>query len=243
MPQKIQGDMIKILPKIASEFLRELFMAQKKYFFATSYIVLLLAFAGCSSALKISARADASQSYALSVDIGKTLSQTIQSAAEGLSAMSGAAQTSGSTVLFETEKIRHALEQSGFKNAQVSSPEFSQLSVSASGTIERLVEQGKNYLAVNLSPQTVGALLSYVPEETRSYIDLFMAPVFTGEQMTAEEYAELVSVIYGESLAEELKKSAVQLTLASPAGKTKSFSIPLADFLTLSQKQTYTVNW
>lgn len=220
-------------------------MAQKKYFFATSYIVILLAFAGCSSAIKISAHQDGAQGYSVSVDLGKTLTETIQSAAQGLNALneSAAQPEKNRLVLFETEKIRQALEKSGFKDAAVSSPEFSQLSVCANGTIEGLVTQGNNFISVHLSPETVRALLSYIPEESKSYLDLFMAPVLTGEKMTTHEYAELISVVYGEKLAQELKKSVVKLTLASPSGKTKAFSILLADFLTLSQEQTYSLSW
>ena len=72
-----------------------------------------------------------------------------------------------------------------------------------------------------------------MPSIMRSYIDLFMAPVFTEEEMSNEEYLELISSVYGQILADEIKTSTVDFIVVLSDGKTKQFSLELIDLINI----------
>ena len=65
-----------------------------------------------------------------------------------------------------------------------------------------------------------------------------MAPVLTDEEMSADEYAELVAVVYGQKVADELMHSSVEFSVVSKNGKSKSYKIPLAELMTLTNEMT-----
>lgn len=54
-------------------------------------------------------------------------------------------------------------------------------------------------------------------------MDLLLAPVFNDEEMTVEEYLEVIAAFYGDSVAEELKTSKVKVT---SKGWSKNYSLP-----------------
>ena len=95
------------------------------------------------------------------------------------------------------------------------------------------------------TPANLSALYASLPETVRSYIDLFMAPVFSVESMTKSEYLDLVASVYGQNLADEIAGSSVSIVLSAPdaSGKKKKVSVPLADLLAASAPLTYTVSW
>ena len=100
-------------------------------------------------------------------------------------------------------------------------------------------------------------------QEDRTYLDLFMAPIFTGEKMTQAEYKELVASVYGQELADDMQKGKIVITLTVPDGKSIknsgakigrsskasknpkriSFSIPMLEFLTLQTEKTAFISW
>lgn len=113
--------------------------------------------------------------------------------------------------------------------------------------------------SITLSPETAQYIVSLLPEETASYTELFMAPLFTGEIMSADEYTELVAAIYGQQLADELDAASFKFTVLVPGAATSvsapenlhaisetdansaSINIPLSSLLTLSDAQSILV--
>lgn len=79
--------------------------------------------------------------------------------------------------------------------------------------------------SITLSPETAQYIVSLLPEETVSYTELFMAPIFTGEQMSPDEYTDLIAAVYGQQLADELDAASFKITILVP-GKTTSVSLP-----------------
>ena len=211
-------------------------MKRAKYICATFYLFAILAFTGCASLVQVKAEKSGMQTLSAEIDLGEVITNAIKEASSGLSEInsSGGLDSNNEFVIFDTKKIKSALENSEFKNAKISSPEFSKLNISGTGNLSSFAFQNEKSLK---------NLASTLPAETQSFFDLLMAPVFTGEKMTANEYEDLVAVVYGENLAQELKKSAVELSLVSPAGKTKRFSIPLTDFLTLSEEKIFSIDF
>lgn len=74
---------------------------------------------------------------------------------------------------------------------------------------------GKTVL-LRISPENISAFLEAVPQESRDFIDLFMAPLFTGDKMPLAEYEELIGAAYGKRVAAELRKAEFVLTVDVP---------------------------
>jgi hypothetical protein len=104
----------------------------------------------------------------------------------------------------------------------------------------------------------MAALYGAMDAGTRSYVDLFMAPAFTGEQMSGEEYAALVGSVYGSPMADEISSAVIDITLAAPkgrkiascssdeatiSGRRATFSVPLLTLLTLDEELSYGIGW
>lgn len=104
------------------------------------------------------------------------------------------------------------------------------ISVTGSGSNDRT-----GSISFTLSPETAQYIVSLLPEETASYTELFMAPLFTGEIMSPTEYEDLVAAVYGNQLSDELADSRFTLNISVP-GTVTSVTIPA------SLKATYSKN-
>ena len=110
------------------------------------------------------------------------------------------------------------------------------------------VNAGKNCFSLTVTTELMQALLAQLPEETAGWSEMLMAPLFTGEEMTEAEYAELLGAVYGNKIVEEAENAAVTLSVTAPAQiletripeyakvsvskNTAKISIPLLSFLT-----------
>lgn len=119
---------------------------------------------------------------------------------------------------------------------------------------------GQRKLVLTISPDVLRQVMGIVPAETAEYMDLLSAPILTGESMTAAEYAELIGVIYGDSVAKELRRATVRIlvtapaevqaaTVSVPAGRVRTqgryveFSLPLPELLSYLGKIEFTVQY
>ncbi len=119
---------------------------------------------------------------------------------------------------------------------------------------------GQRKLVLTISPDVLRQVMGIVPAETAEYMDLLSAPILTGESMTAAEYADLIGVIYGDSVAKELRRATVRIlvtapaevqaaTVSVPAGRVRTqgryveFSLPLPELLSYLGKIEFTVQY
>ena len=119
---------------------------------------------------------------------------------------------------------------------------------------------GQRKLVLTISPDVLRQVMGIVPAETAEYMDLLSAPILTGEAMTAVEYADLIGVIYGDSVAKELRQATVRIlvtapaevqsaTVSVPAGRVRTqgryveFSLPLPELLSYLGKIEFTVQY
>jgi hypothetical protein len=118
--------------------------------------------------------------------------------------------------------------------------------------------QGKS-LSLSLTRDSIGEIIALLPPETKDYLDILMAPVFTGEILTPGEYKEVIGAAYGKTLASELDAAALSITLHTPGpAKTvrapspiqsslktgaATIVIPLTTILVLEQDISITVTW
>lgn len=135
-----------------------------------------------------------------------------------------------SSSFFDAEQIRLSMSQAGFENVNASANADNSFSVgfslpdlqdakephvagkgksnpfSASGIFNR-GQDGKPYLEI--SSEKLQSLYEKLPSEIQSYLDMLIAPSFTGEKMPDEEYLDLLASVYGQSLADEIKNSKI----------------------------------
>lgn len=248
---------------------------------AASAILFAVCMSSCAATVTIQAKKDCSSDISVEADIGNAVYDTIKSVTAGISESgtgSGDAQSplTQNKPIFSATEIKKALSQGDIANVSVTTP--SKTSLSVNGTLAAPADQnatldGKGVkianivtckttsLTVILSPETIREIIASLPESTKSYLDLLMAPVFTGETMSASEYEDLVAAVYGDDLKKELASSSVKITLVTPTGVTlkKSsigdgknvktsadravFTIPLTEFLTLQSAQTFSITW
>lgn len=145
--------------------------------------------------------------------------------------------------IFDTEQFKQIFSEGGLKNVSAESKVIDEISIQgdidgnngdfiSGASIIKSSNNGKN-VEIEFSRNNLLKMYDNMPSIMRSYIDLFMAPVFTEEEMSNEEYLELISSVYGQILADEIKTSTVDFIVALSDGKTKQFSLELIDLINI----------
>jgi len=86
------------------------------------------------------------------------------------------------------------------------------------------------------------------------YLNAFMAPIVTGDELTTDEYIELVSSFYNQAISDEIAASRIRLAVDFPgsvtsvrggtfSGNRASFDIPLVELLVLETPMVFEVRW
>ena len=145
--------------------------------------------------------------------------------------------------IFDTEQFKQIFSEGGLKNVSAESKVIDEISIQgdidgnngdfiSGSSIIKSSNNGKN-VEIEFSRNNLLKMYDNMPSIMRSYIDLFMAPVFTEEEMSDEEYLELISSVYGQILADEIKTSTVDFIVVLSDGKTKQFSLELIDLINI----------
>ncbi|EPF27700.1 hypothetical protein HMPREF9195_02198 [Treponema medium ATCC 700293] len=69
---------------------------------------------------------------------------------------------------------------------------------------------------LRISPENIASFLEMLPQESRDFIDMLMAPLFTGDNIPSAEYEELIGAAYGKKIAAELRSAEFVLTVDVP---------------------------
>lgn len=145
--------------------------------------------------------------------------------------------------IFDTEQFKQIFSEGGLNNVSAESKVIDEISIQgdidgnngdfiSGSSIIKSSNNGKN-VEIEFSRNNLLKMYDNMPSIMRSYIDLFMAPVFTEEEMSNEEYLELISSVYGQILADEIKTSTVDFIVVLSDGKTKQFSLELIDLINI----------
>lgn len=145
--------------------------------------------------------------------------------------------------IFDTEQFKQIFSEGGLKNVSAESKVIDEISIQgdidgnngdfiSGSSIIKSSNNGK-IVEIEFSRNNLLKMYDNMPSIMRSYIDLFMAPVFTEEEMSNEEYLELISSVYGQILADEIKTSTVDFIVVLSDGKTKQFSLELIDLINI----------
>jgi len=115
-------------------------------------------------------------------------------------------------------------------------------------------EKGSSSIVIILDRDTIPEFISRLSPEVGDYLSALMVPVVLGETSSAKEYLDLVSSIYGKSLADEIVQARIHSYIEFPrpimlvkggtaAGKKAEFNIPLLDVFVLEKPLRYEVWW
>lgn len=177
----------------------------KKFLFFSSIFFLFFTIFSCSPALSISLKNDDS------VDVQFEITNT-ESFFSNFSAFMDFSEEN----FYDKEILSSNLQSIGFsdinleigKNADLKL--FAQLNnfsqLKEENPITSLFIKKQDSFEISINPNNLIEVLETIPEIT-DYLDLLMAPVYTGEEITEQEYLELFATVYGESFAKDFENT------------------------------------
>lgn len=144
---------------------------------------------------------------------------------------------------FNKEEIEKALLLSNFTDVKVTRADTEAINFSFSlkeGDEDvilrsRILEVSSSGSAMEIDRGKLLRLYELMPNEARYYVDLFMAPVFTAQEMSGEEYVSLMEAVYGKNVAQKLTEAFVRFELCAK-GKCEKKSIALLELLNLKEE-------
>lgn len=185
-------------------------------------------FVSCDSDVKVELNKDGSIGLQFSGEFGDGLSKLVNSISED-------------DEVFDTKTINYELSKSGFSDVFISAKGKRSLSIEMTERQKKsylftsgMLSENKNGISIKLSPETLEAFYSLCDEQIVLYLDLLLAPIFNDEIMSESEYLETIGAFYGQSVADEFKKSNVKVTVVAN-GKEKTSKISIAKLLTLNE--------
>ncbi len=202
---------------------------KKNFYLLTSLVALLLSFGLMSCTPKTHVFVQPSGDAVVTIDIesSKVMDTMIANVADF-----SEEELKENTSIFNKEQIKTELEREGMKVLYVKtkslagiSSKFKIYSKNMKGKDAFVkTDMKKGLLTLSIGPKNINEFVQMLSEEDREYIDLLMAPVFTGEASTEEEYLNDINAAYGPTLAKELKKSKFSVSVTCPK-KVRSIEI------------------
>ena len=205
-------------------------------------ILLLLSFTFFSCAIDSSIQLD--KNGGADISLFFSCGETVESTLRSLFSLDS------DTKIFDETDVRKSCEASGFAVKSLTFTGSTAIKlvlhtdnlVSAFNSVPDAIKLEKNSIVINLNQKVISSIVAILPPEASDYLDLLMAPAFSEEESTPAEYIELISAIYGNSLANEMKNAKINITLSSPTNKKQLFAIPLVDLL-CAKPQRLTFTW
>jgi hypothetical protein len=141
-------------------------------------------------------------------------------------------------LLIDTDSVSYELAKAGFSDVKVSQKKGGAVSIIMNDKKQnsylfssKIVKAEKGKLISAITRKSLEDFYNSSDEQTRMILDLFLAPVFNNEEMSEEEYIEMVGAFYGERAAKEVSESFVKINLISKDGTKETQNIPLTQLL------------
>ena len=138
----------------------------------------------------------------------------------------------------DVDSVSYELAKAGFSDVKVTQKNGGNVLISMSDKKQssyiftsKIIRSEKGKLSAAISRKSLEDFYTASDEQTRSILDLFLAPVFNDEEMTESEYIEMVGSFYGDASAQEIAGSFIKINLISKDGTKETLSIPLAQLL------------
>lgn len=206
-----------------------------------------LGFFSCASVAELNVSDTGDVKVTLSIKASKNTEVLMQNLAGDLSG------------IFNAEEISKNLKTENIQTLSFTANSLSSISGSFEIPKERVessklfvVDLQNKQVACNISKENLAPLIKTFPKDIKDYLDLFISPIVTGENLTADEYESLISSVYGPNIANELKTSFFKVVLSCPgviesvksepegrvryfAGNSATLTVPLSYVLTLDK--------
>jgi len=109
-------------------------------------------------------------------------------------------------------------------------------------------------LIININRDNGHVVLGLLSTEISDYLEIFMAPIITGDEITKTEYLDLVAGFYNRAISNEIANSRIRASIDFPgtirtvrggtfSGRRANFDIPLIDILVLESPMVFEVVW
>jgi hypothetical protein len=113
---------------------------------------------------------------------------------------------------------------------------------------------GLSRCTITIDRESGPELLALVSEDVFDCLSALMAPIATGERITKDEYFALVTSVYGQAVADEIRGASIWASINFPgpvsavrggtwSGRRVEITLPLADLLVLESPLVYEVSW
>ncbi len=194
-----------------------------------SLIFFSFLFLSCTTEVTLTVKADDSVDIQFEGGAGAAFTKMISSAAGA----SGVA--SGSDLLIDADTVSYELAKAGFSAVKVNQKKGGAVNISMNDKKQSsyiftsgIIKSQKGKLAAAISRKSLEDFYTSADEQTRMTLDLFLAPVFNSEEMSEEEYLEMVGSFYGSAAAKEVGESLVTINLISKDGSKQILKYPLS---------------
>lgn len=226
----------------------------KNFFTITLSIFIAIFFCGCPAELNITPNNDSTFSIEYNSIFGEKLTSALKDLSQ-ISAQFSEANPSEFDLsqIIDAQTIENELNLRYLSQTKIKIQKKSQNSYnfianaktknSAKNQPQLLSQEklksGKTRFTLTLGPEILQATLLQNETTLKTFADILMAPLVTGEEMTTSEYKDLLTEIYGESVASELLSGDFKINVVLPNGKTLSQKIPIAELLVTSGERVF----
>ena len=117
----------------------------------------------------------------------------------------------------------------------------------------------KKHLAFSLDRKNLQSFFLNISDEEKEYLELLMAPSLQGDNITKDEYLNLIASAYGKTISNELKNSYLNIKFEAPdkikkivikpkaqhtlKNKTLEIKIPLTNILVMEENIKIELNY
>ncbi len=136
--------------------------------------------------------------------------------------------------LVDPDSVSFELAKAGFADVKVEEKAGAAVTISMSDKAKSsyifssgILKAEKGKLKAAITRKSLEDFYNNADEQTRMTLDLFLAPVFNNENMSEEEYLEMLGSFYGEAAAKEVSQSLVKINLISKDGSKETLTYPL----------------
>ncbi len=204
-------------------------MKKKIIYALTMMLVLLCTIATISCTPKAEVFVQSSGNVVVTIDIAS--SEVLDSIAASFTNFSEEEKKENASI-FETEQIKKELEKQGLKVLYVKSNSLA--GIQAKFKVFKKHMQGENsfvktdmkkgLLSLSIGPKNIQEFVNMLSEEDREMLDMLMAPVFTGQDLSEAEYIDVIKGSFGPTLTNELRRSKMKISVKCPK-KVRSIEI------------------
>ncbi len=203
-------------------------MTKAKIFLLTTILFSIICFASCTTEVTLTLKQDDSLDIRFEGGAGQAFAKMISSAA-------GMGASSDADFLIDSDSVSFELAKAGFSNVKVNQKKGGAVSIAMTDKNQssylftsKIIKAEKGKLSTAISRKSLEDFYNYSDEQTRMILDLFLAPVFNNEEMSEDEYIEMVGAFYGQAAAGEVKQSIVIINLISKDGSRQTLRYPLS---------------